>query len=180
MDKLLEMVRGCVKRGTFELSSGGTSDTYIDLRVLTLSARGLSLVAWEVYRICQRMDIDVLAGPVIGADPIIGAVLAIDDGRSMTGLLVRAEAKGYGMCKRVEGPAPLAGSRALIIDDVVTSGRSIVDAAVAVHDVSIMTALCILDRNPAPGGRQLSNGLPLIALFELRDGVIERSTIDWS
>jgi orotate phosphoribosyltransferase len=76
---------------------------------------------------------DAFAGPTIGADPIIGALLALsaDRGREKEGLLIRKEAKGHGTQRLVEGNLT-DGMRVVILEDVVTTGGSLLKAANAI------------------------------------------------
>ncbi len=148
-----ERLRGLIQsraltRGRFRLASGMESEYYLDLRRVTLTADGA--------RLCGRLVLDMLkpginalGGPIIGADPIIGAALALsgDEGRTLAGFLVRKEAKGHGTRSRVEGPV-VAGDVVAVIDDVVTTGGSVFDAADACEEagLDVRQVICIVER----------------------------------
>src|SRR5258705_2378871 len=114
---------------TFKLASGAMSQFYVDCRI------GLSYP--EMRRIVGRLmadrvageQIDVVGGLAVAAIPIAVAVsdAAYDSGRLIRSFVVRKEAKSHGLGKLVEG-ALKPGDRALIVDDVITSGQSTIEA----------------------------------------------------
>src|SRR6202167_5514307 len=113
--------------GEFKLSSGGTSDYYIDCRTTTLDARGAQLVG-EVFLDQireQGWEADAIGGLPMGADPIVVAV-AVTSGK-MNGFLVRKSEKQHGTGQRIEGFRE-KGARVVIVDDVCTTGSSTVQA----------------------------------------------------
>ena len=94
-----------ILKGDFTLVSGRKSTYYINGKMTTLHARGLNLAARLLIDSLSDLEYDAVAGPVIGADPIIGAVLALSAERGLEpeGFLIRKEAKGHGTQKLVEG-----------------------------------------------------------------------------
>src|SRR5208283_1881762 len=89
--------------GGFQLSSGGTSDYYIDFRSTTLDARGAQLVG-QVFLDEMRgqgWHADAVGGLTMGADPIVVAV-AVTSG-TLNGFLVRKAEKQHGTGQRIEG-----------------------------------------------------------------------------
>src|SRR5580658_7288384 len=107
--------------GEFKLSSGGTSDYYIDCRTTTLDARGAQLVG-EVFLeeiLKQGWEADAIGGLTMGADPIVVAV-AVTSG-ALNGFLVRKAEKQHGTGQRIEGYRE-KGARVVIVDDVCTTG----------------------------------------------------------
>jgi orotate phosphoribosyltransferase len=149
---LLDMLRTqAVLHGDFTLSSGRRSPYYIDCRRVTLSARGARYVAWSVMHAIHGLPVHAIGGPTISADPIVGACLctatswARDD---LTGFLVRSEAKGHGTGKRIEGPELRQGSGVVLVDDVATSGKSLVQVAELLQSMghTIVKAVVLLDR----------------------------------
>ena len=129
--KLRPIVAGCVLHGDFTLASGKKSDLYFDGRLVTLSAEGLSLLAEAVLEMIAGKNIAAVGGMAIGADPITGGVVATAGARGLklSGFIVRKEAKTHGTGKQVEGPRPPAGARAVLLEDVVTTGGSSLKAA---------------------------------------------------
>src|SRR5499427_10843565 len=122
--ELLEMLaHKSFRLGEFKLSSGSTSDYYIDCRTTTLDARGSQLtgqVFLEQIRE-QGWEADAIGGLTMGADPIVVAV-AVTSG-TMSGFLVRKSEKQHGTGRRIEGFSK-KGARVVIVDDVCTTGAS--------------------------------------------------------
>jgi orotate phosphoribosyltransferase len=151
--ELLEMLaRKSFRLGDFQLSSGGTSDYYIDCRTTTLDARGAQLVG-EVFLDQireQGWEADAIGGLTMGADPIVVAV-AVTSGK-MNGFLVRKAEKQHGTGQRIEGFRE-KGARVVIVDDVCTTGSSTVQAieAARAFGFEIMGVMCLVERQDAHG-----------------------------
>src|SRR5215469_6610793 len=121
------------KLGQFKLSSGGTSDYYIDCRLTTLDARGSQLIG-QVFleEIRQRgWKPQAIGGLTMGADPIVVAV-SVTSGE-LSGFLVRKAEKRHGTGQRIEGFRE-KGARVVIVDDVCTTGASTVQSLEAARD----------------------------------------------
>jgi len=139
--------------GEFKLSSGGSSDYYIDCRTTTLDAKGAQLTG-RVFldEICAREWKPLaIGGLTMGADPIVVAV-AVTSGE-IDGFLVRKAEKQHGTGQRIEGflekPA-----RVVIVDDVCTTGASTIQAIAAAREFGFEVAgvMCLVEREEA-GGR---------------------------
>ncbi len=134
------------------MSSGGTSDYYIDCRTTTLDARGAQLVGEvfldEIRR--QGWEADAIGGLTMGADPIVVAV-AITSG-TLNGFLVRKAEKQHGTGQRIEGFRK-KGARVVIVDDVCTTGSSTVQAIEAAREYGfeVIGAMCLVERQDAQG-----------------------------
>ncbi len=128
--------RDALRTGTFTLASGRISHYYVDGRTVTLSAEGAAEVGAGVLELISDLpNVGVVGGLTMGADPIVGATLAVAGagGRpGMLGFLVRKEAKGHGTGKLVEGPLK-PGTDVVIVDDVATTGGSSLQAVAAVE-----------------------------------------------
>src|SRR6201997_3998733 len=126
--ELLEMLASkSFRLGEFELSSGATSDYYVDCRTTTLDARGAQLTG-QVFleQIRQRgWKPHAIGGLTMGADPIVVAV-SVTSGE-LSGFLVRKAEKQHGTGQRIEGFRE-KGARVVIVDDVCTTGASTVQA----------------------------------------------------
>ena len=138
--------------GEFKLSSGGTSDYYIDCRTTTLDARGAQLVGQvflEEMR-SQGWHADAIGGLTMGADPIVVAV-AVTSG-TLHGFLVRKAEKQHGTAQRIEGFRE-KGARVVIVDDVCTTGASTVQAIEAAREFGFEVAgvMCLVEREDAHG-----------------------------
>jgi orotate phosphoribosyltransferase len=138
--------------GEFKLSSGGTSDYYIDCRTTTLDARGAK-VTGQVFleEIQQRgWNPHAIGGLTMGADPIVVAT-AIASGE-IHGFLVRKAEKQHGTGRRIEGFAQ-QGARVVIVDDVCTTGSSTIQAIEAASEFGFEVAgvMCLVEREEAKG-----------------------------
>src|SRR5271170_7756003 len=138
--------------GQFKLSSGGTSDYYIDCRTTTLDAKGSRLTG-EVFleEIHKRAWNPVaLGGLTMGADPIVVAVSVVSG--ELHGFLVRKAEKQHGTGQRIEGFRE-KGARAVIVDDVCTTGASTVQAIEAAREFGfeIVGVMCLVEREEAKG-----------------------------
>ena len=116
------------------LSSGRRSNYYIDCRRVTLSPEGAYLTARLVLHHLPLGEVAALGGLTLGADPIVAAVAAISyhEGRPLKAFIVRQETKAHGQQHLIEGPRLQPGARVAIIDDVATTGGSILKAIQAV------------------------------------------------
>src|SRR5450755_1481118 len=138
--------------GEFKLSSGGTSDYYIDCRTTTLDARGAQLVGQvflEEMR-SQGWHADAIGGLTMGADPIVVAV-AVTSG-TLHGFLVRKAEKQHGTGQRTEGFRE-KDARVVIVHDVCTTGSSTVQAIEAAREFGfeVVGVMCLVERQDAHG-----------------------------
>lgn len=147
------LARKSFRLGDFKLSSGLSSDYYIDCRSTTLDARGAQLVG-QVFldeMIGQGWHADAIGGLTMGADPIVVAVAVISG--TVHGFLVRKAEKQHGTGQRIEGFRQ-KGARVVIVDDVCTTGASTVQAIEAARQFSfeVKGVMCLVERQDA-GGR---------------------------
>jgi orotate phosphoribosyltransferase len=159
--------------GEFKLSSGGTSDYYIDCRTTTLDARGAQLVGQVFFEEMrgQGWHADAIGGLTMGADPIVVAV-AVTSG-TLHGFLVRKAEKQHGMGQRVEGFRE-KGARVVIVDDVCTTGSSTVQAIEAAREFgfNVVGAMCLVEREEAHGRPNVEKAAapaPFISIFTAND-----------
>ncbi len=141
------------RMGDFKLSSGGTSDYYIDCRTTTLDARGSRLTG-EVFleEIRSRgWKPRAIGGLTMGADPVVVAVAVVSG--DIDGFLVRKAEKQYGTGQRIEGFRE-KGESVVIVDDVCTTGASTIQAIEAAREFGfeVAGAMCLVEREEA-GGR---------------------------
>ncbi|HLZ40846.1 MAG TPA: orotate phosphoribosyltransferase [Candidatus Sulfotelmatobacter sp.] len=159
--------------GEFKLSSGGTSDYYIDCRTTTLDAKGSRLVG-EVFleEIRQRgWKPRAIGGLTMGADPIVVAVSVVSG--ELNGFLVRKAEKQHGTGQRIEGYRE-KGARVVIVDDVCTTGASTVQAIEAAKEFGfeIVGVMCLVEREEAKGRAGVEKAAapaPFIAIFTAND-----------
>lgn len=168
--RLLELVRGCVAEGTVTLASGNTSDFYVDGRLVTLTGEGSSLLAEEILLRAGALGVSALAGPTTGACPMVTAagLLAHQRGLSLKLSYVRAAPKGHGLQKSVEGPPLQAEDSVLMLEDVITSGGSVVRAVERLQEdtgARVVEVWCIVDREAGGAAALAAAGIPFRALF---------------
>ncbi len=155
--------------GEFKLSSGGTSDYYLDCRTTTLDARGAQLtgqVFLEEIR-ARGWDTQAIGGLTLGADPIVVAV-AVTSG-TVHGFLVRKAEKQHGTGQRIEGFRE-KGARVVIVDDVCTTGASTVQAIEVAREFGfeIVGVMCLVDRQESGGRANVEKAAapaPFVAVF---------------
>ncbi len=168
--ELLKMLaQKSFRLGEFKLSSGATSDYYIDCRTTTLDARGVQLTGQAfLEEIRERgWEADAIGGLTLGADPIVVAV-AVTSGK-MHGFLVRKSEKQHGTGRRIEGFAE-KGARVLIVDDVCTTGSSTVQAIEAAREFGfeVIGVMCLVERQEAHGRPSVEKAAapaPFISIF---------------
>jgi orotate phosphoribosyltransferase len=178
--KLLTLLaRISFRLGQFKLSSGGTSDYYIDCRTTTLHAEGGRLTGHAVLELLEehRIDAEAVGGLTMGADPIVSNVATASAWRALShpgapllnGFLVRKAEKAHGTGRRIEGFCR-EGARVVIVDDVCTTGVSTVAAIEAAQEAGMTVAavVCIVEREEAngrPAVEYAAKGSPFLRLF---------------
>ena len=167
------LARKSFRLGEFKLSSGGTSDYYIDCRATTLNARGAQLagqVFLEEIR-ARGWNPEAIGGLTMGADPIVVAV-SVTSG-TIHGFLVRKAEKQHGTGRRIEGFAE-KGARVVIVDDVCTTGSSTIQAIAAAREFGfdVIGVMCLVEREEAkgrPAAEEAAAPAPFISIFTARD-----------
>ena len=154
-NQLIDLLQhDALKRGTFTLASGRISHYYVDGRKVTLSAQGAALVgAGVIDQLTIRPEITAVGGLTMGADPIVGATLALAAEAGLghlRGFLVRKETKTHGTGNLIEGPLE-PGSTVAILDDVATTGGSSLQAGAGCRSDRLQGGR--RDRCPRPDGR---------------------------
>lgn len=166
--------------GKFVLASGRTSDYYIDGRITSLDPEGAYLIGNLFMRTIKAWKAAAVGGLTLGADPIVGAVVALSHhiGFPVRGFIVRKQVKDHGAGKLVEGIIN-KGDRVVIVEDVVTSGSSAMKAVNAAKELGaqVVGVLAVVDREE--GGKEtiLKEGLKFEALFtatELKKEALKR------
>ena len=172
-EELLELLKkDAYKKGDFTLSSGKTSEHYVNCKPVTLSGRGLTLASLSML---QHVNTPVVAGLTLGADPLVSGVALVSalDRRLVNGLIVRKEAKGHGTQAWIEGPLPKEGTKITVLEDVITTGGSAIKAVKRLRDAGyeVNKVISIVDRQEdgeADTAMKLA-GLELISLFTLKE-----------
>ena len=166
------------KLGDFKLSSGGTSDYYIDCRLTTLNARGAQLTGQVFLEEIQARgwNPQAIGGLTMGADPIVVAVSVVSG--TIDGFLVRKAEKQHGTGQRIEGFRE-KGARVVVVDDVCTTGGSTVQAIEAAREFGfeIVGVMCLVEREEAkgrPNVEKAAHSVPFVSLFTARDVRMEK------
>lgn len=169
MERLRELVlEKSFKYGYFTLSSGMESLYYFDGRLTTLWPEGAALVGRKFYEAIKDDGIDAVGGPTLGADAIVASVALVShlEGNPIPAFIVRKEAKKHGAQRHVEGHLPEGGTVA-IVDDVITTGGSILRAieVVEVAGCKVGKVVVLLDRNQGGSEEVRKKGYNLTALL---------------
>jgi orotate phosphoribosyltransferase len=159
--------------GEFKLSSGGTSDYYIDCRTTTLDAKGSKLTGEVFIEEIRRQGWKprAIGGLTMGADPIVVAVSVVSG--DLDGFLVRKAEKQHGTGQRIEGFGE-KGARVVIVDDVCTTGASTVQAIEAAREFGfeVVGVMCLVEREEAKGRPSVEKAAapaPFISIFTAKD-----------
>lgn len=165
--------RQALKRGNFVLSSGKTSNYYLDGRVITLTPEGAYLTASIILEMIKDEKPDAVGGPTLGADPIVGSLACLSHLQKMplTTFIVRKAAKAHGTQQQIEGPALNRNSRAVLVDDVATTGKALVEAKAVLDQMGIIVekAIVIVDRCEGAKENLAQAGLKLESIFKISD-----------
>jgi orotate phosphoribosyltransferase len=186
---LTKLAENSFRLGTFTLSSGASSDYYVDCRTTTLDAEGA--------RLTGRLFLDeirmrgwqpaAIGGLTLGADPIVVAVAILSaqqvqrrgseraptpdaTGGVIEGFLVRKQEKSHGTGQRIEG-FRRKGAPVIIVDDVCTTGGSTIEAIGAAREFGfeVIAVMCLVEREEA-GGRtaieKVTARAPFVAIFK--------------
>ncbi|MGB3789940.1 MAG: orotate phosphoribosyltransferase [Phormidesmis sp.] len=173
---LLELIcQVAYKEGDFTLSSGKKSDYYINGKQVTLHAQGGLMVARILLDMLPEGTVGV-GGLTLGADPMVSAVSIAGayEGKPVTPLIIRKEAKGHGTQAYIEGPTLPEGSAVVILEDVVTTGASAMKAVDRLRAAGYVVneILSLVDRQQ--GGRALYEGAglsfrPVFTIDQIKD-----------
>jgi orotate phosphoribosyltransferase len=171
--RLLQILKEkSLKFGDFTLTSGMKSSHYIDGKMTTLDGEGAFLFADLTLDLLEKTPIDAVGGPTMGADPMVGALVARSHsrGRPLAGFIVRKEVKSHGTSKRIEGPFS-EGLKVAVVEDVLTTGGSLLKAVDAVKEAGgeVLTVVALLDRLQGAEEALRKAGLSYIALFTVKD-----------
>jgi len=155
------------------LSSGKISQVYFDGKQITLFPDRAALFARAVLELVDLDGIDAVAGLTIGADPIVMALSLmayLDRGKKIPASIVRKEPKKHGLGKWMEGYQVKKGDRVLVVDDVITTGGSTLQAIKAIEESGGIVAqvTCLVDREEG-GTQALSSKYKFTPLFSRKD-----------
>jgi len=180
-DQLRDLLqKKSVFHGEFTLASGAKSNFYVDARVTTFDPRGACLigeVGWQLVKeTAAKLNekVNAIGGLTLGADPIalsIGISSEREDSSTpLQVFTVRKAVKEHGRQKRIEGNFS-AGSSVVVVDDVITTGGSTIQAIDAIEGAGghVAFVLVLLDRQE--GGRENieQRGHKVVSIFTRAD-----------
>jgi orotate phosphoribosyltransferase len=170
--RLLELFKArALAFGDFTLASGKTSSYYINSKKVLFHGEAIALLGELLYEATRDLDIQAIGGLEVGAIPMAtAAVLHYQRaGKTLEGFFVRKQAKGHGSKERLEGRVN-PGDRVAVVDDVLTTGESVVQAIEAVEacGATVARVLCIVDRLQGAGERLAKYDFrPLFTIHDL-------------
>jgi orotate phosphoribosyltransferase len=170
---LFELIRErSFRRGKFRLASGRESELYFNLKPTMMAPKGALLSARALLARIWPENVDYVGGLEMGAVPVIAALAAISEaeGRPVKTFFVRKQPKGHGTMDMIEGLAPnetLAKARVMVIDDVATSGGSILKAVDAARGAGafVNAALVLIDREEGASEALTAQNVRLLSVF---------------
>ena len=166
-----------VVRGDVTLASGLKSDFYVDMRRATLHHAAAPLIGHVMLDMLEEAgfgpeEVDAVGGLTMGADPVATALLhaAASRGLNLDAFVVRKEAKGHGMRRRVEGP-DVTGRRVVVLEDTSTTGGSPLAAIEALREVGaeVVAVAVVVDRDTGAREAIEAAGVPYLAALGLGD-----------
>lgn len=160
------------KEGDFVLSSGQRSSYYINGKQVTLHPQG-ALAVGRLLLSLLPIDTQAVAGLTLGADPIVSAVSVVSalENRPIPALIIRKEAKGHGTMAYIEGPSLPAGAKVVVLEDVVTTGKSAMKAVERLREAgySVEQVISIVDRQQGGAEFYQSVGLKFQTVFSIEE-----------
>ncbi len=169
-ERLLKVFREqAILRGKFTLASGKESSYYFDGRMVTLWPEGAYLIGKKIFQICNEAKAEAVGGMTMGADPIAASVALVShlEGNPIPAFIVRAGVKEHGTQKRIEGPLK-ADCRVAIVDDVITSGGSVLRSIEAVEEKGchVVKVIVVLDRQEGGSDEIRGKGYDFTSIFK--------------
>jgi orotate phosphoribosyltransferase len=168
---LIEVIREhSLRMGDFVLTSGKKASYYLDCRVTTLHPRGALLTARLLLKSIRENAIQGVAvgGLTLGADPIVSAVAVVSEIEQtpLPAFIVRKESKKHGRGRLIEGWSGEQGASVIVVDDVCTTGGSMLEACDRVEEAGYRVAatMCVVDRLEG-GGETIAARYPFFPLF---------------
>lgn len=171
--RLLDLFcRLAYQEGDFILSSGQASSYYINGKQVTLNPQG-ALAIGRILLSRLPEDTQAVAGLTLGADPIVTAVSVVSayENRPIPALIIRKEAKGHGTKAYIEGPSLPENATVVVLEDVVTTGRSAMKAVERLRDAgyTVNQVISLIDRLQGGAEFYQSVGLKFEAVFTIED-----------
>jgi orotate phosphoribosyltransferase len=167
-----------LKLGDFVLSSGRTSKYLFQLRQTTMLPEGASILGDIIVDYMVANTITCIGGPAVGAIPLVSdvSVMSFVKGSPVHAFFVRKEAKGHGALELIDGHVQ-SGREVLIVDDVATSGGSVLKAIEGMKteypSCYVRKALVVVEREEGAVEALANHGIELVSIFKRSDFAIE-------
>ena len=162
--------------GDVTLSSGQRASYYVDARRALLRPAGFRAAGELIAAAAADARATAVGGPVMAAIPLACAAIAVPAGEGLVGFFVRKDRKQHGLQHWIEGPVE-PGTRCLVVEDTVTTGRSTVEAIGRMREegLKVVATLCVVDRL-AGGGETIAEAAaaPFRALVTIDELYPER------
>jgi orotate phosphoribosyltransferase len=159
--------------GEFILSSGKKSTYYFDGKQVTLSPQGAYLTAKVILEKIKRDHIQAAGGPTLGADPMVGALatVAFLNNFDLKVFIVRKSPKEHGTKKYIEGPELYPGERIAVVEDVMTTGSSIIKAIDVLQEIGchVVKVIPLVDRLEGGTEKVRNMGIDVDPVFTIKD-----------
>jgi orotate phosphoribosyltransferase len=158
---------------TFKLASGRLSKYYIDCRIVTSLPKAKYLISQIILKKIADLDVVAIGGMETGAIPIADSVSygSYLKGKEIKSFWVRKNAKNHGLKKWIEGEVK-RGDRVIIVEDVITTGKSVLEAIQRCQDegLEVVKVIALIDRQEENGKENIENqGISVETIFTLQD-----------
>lgn len=175
-DKLLELLADkSLHLQSVTLSSGKSSNYYIDGKMVATTPEGAPLIAEAIRDAIGNMQVDAVGGITIGADPMLGALSGRGYFRTF---IVRKEPKSHGLNKWIEGQLNKDDKRVVFIDDVATTGGSILKGLemlkIEFPQIEIVKIIVLVDREEGAKENLRKQGYTLESIFTSKELIAEK------
>ena len=161
---------GAFLTGEFTLTSGRKSNYYIDGKRITLSPEGAYLVGKAIFDELVKTGVDAVGGVATGSYPMVTSVALVSqlEGKAIPAFIVREVAKEHGTMRQIEGHLK-EGTRVAIVDDVLTTGGSVLKAIEAVEEAKcrVVKVMVLVDRREGGSDRLKQEGYDFTALLHI-------------
>jgi orotate phosphoribosyltransferase len=168
------LIERSVRRGDFILASGKSSSFYIDARMTTMSPQGLALIGPLSLDLLQKKgwSPDSVGGLTLGADPVALSIsrASVDRLPLVRAFTVRKQVKAHGTGNLIEGPFK-SDDKVVIVEDVVTTGKSAMQAidAVVLTGATVLGVLAVVNRNEGGIEAIQDSGFETLSLVMIDD-----------
>lgn len=153
--------------------NGAKCGWFLDCREIILDGQVLPSIGRLLWAAIRRFHPDVVGGRTVSADPLVASVLlaAATESVHINGFIMRSESKQYGMRKQFEGPPLAAGARAVIVDDLISSGATIRNVAHLLRErgLNVCAAVGLVDLLQGGRAALLAEDIVPYFLFDLSD-----------